>query len=82
LTNFLWTFPYLKKFYKNKFWAKEIYKLKLGLIKSGIEFKQRLPLDRFGQPDEVACIVLALASDLSSYVHGALIAVDGGFLSA
>lgn len=62
--------------------AKEIYKLKLGLIKSGMEFKQRLPLGRFGRPDEVACIALVLASDLSSYVHGALIPVDGGFLSA
>ncbi|MFC1507352.1 SDR family NAD(P)-dependent oxidoreductase [Thermoproteota archaeon] len=65
---------------KNK--AKEIFKFKVGLIKSGIEFKQRLPLDRFGQPDEVARMVLVLACDLSSYVHGALIAVDGGFLSA
>ena len=62
--------------------AKGIYKLKLGLIKSGIEFKQRLPLGRFGQPDEVARMALVLASDLSSYVHGALIPVDGGFLSA
>jgi len=62
--------------------AKGIYKLKLGLIKSGLEFKARLPLGRFGQPDEVACMALVLASDLSSYVHGALIAVDGGFLSA
>jgi len=62
--------------------AKEIYKLKLGLIKSGMEFKQRLPLGRFGQPDEVACTALVLASDPSSYVHGALIPVDGGFLSA
>ena len=62
--------------------AKEIYKPKLGLIKSGIEFKQRLPLGRFGQPDEVACMALVLASDLSRYVHGALVPVDGGFLSA
>ena len=62
--------------------AKEIYKLKLGLIKSGIEFKQRLPLGRFGQPDEVARMALVLACDLSSYVHGALVPIDGGFLSA
>jgi len=62
--------------------AKEIYKLKVGLLKSGLEFKWRLPLGRFGQPDEVARVILALASDLTSYVHGALIPVDGGFLSA
>lgn len=62
--------------------AREVLKLNLGLIKSGIEFRQRLPLKRAGQPDEVACMVLVLASDVSSYVNGALIPVDGGFLSA
>jgi len=62
--------------------AKEITQFKLGLIKTGLEFKTRLPLNRGGQPDEVARIALVLASDLSSYVHGALIPVDGGFLSA
>ena len=62
--------------------AKEITHLKLGLIKSGLEFKARLPLGRGGQPDEVARMIVVLASDLSSYVHGALIPVDGGFLSA
>lgn len=62
--------------------AKESFKLNFGLIKSGIEFKARLPLGRFGKPDEIARIAVVLASELSSYVHGALIAVDGGFLSA
>lgn len=62
--------------------AKEILKLNFGLIKNGIDFKNRLPLGRFGLPDEVALIALVLASDISSYVHGSLIPVDGGFLSA
>jgi 3-oxoacyl-[acyl-carrier protein] reductase len=62
--------------------ARRIAKLELGLLKDGIAFRQRLPLGRFGQPDEVARIALVLASELSSYVHGALIPVDGGFLSA
>ena len=62
--------------------AKEITKFKMGLLKTGLEFKMRLPLNRGGRPDEVACIALVLASDLSSYVHGASIPVDGGFLSA
>ena len=62
--------------------AKELYKLKLGILKSGLEFRSGLPIGRFGRPDEVACMALVLASDLSSYMHGALIAVDGGFLSA
>ena len=65
---------------KNK--MKDVFKLEFGLIKSGIEFKQRLPLGRFGQPDEVALLTLVLASDLSSYIHGTLISIDGGFLSA
>ncbi len=61
--------------------AKEILHLNFGLIKSGIKFRSRLPLNRFGRPDEVALMTLVLASDLSSYVQGALIPVDGGFLS-
>lgn len=35
-----------------------------------------------GQPDDVARMALVLASDLTSYVHGAVFTVDGGFLSA
>jgi len=62
--------------------AKEVARLKLDLLKTGVEFAMRLPLRRGGQPDEVARIAVVLASDLSSYVHGALIPVDGGFLSA
>ena len=62
--------------------AKSIAKLNLGLIKSGLEFQQRLPLGRLGKPDEVALMAVVLASDLSSYVQGALIPVDGGFLSS
>jgi NAD(P)-dependent dehydrogenase (short-subunit alcohol dehydrogenase family) len=62
--------------------AKEITHLKVGLLKTGVEFKLRLPLGRGGKPDEVARVAVFLASDLSSYVHGALIPVDGGFLSA
>jgi NAD(P)-dependent dehydrogenase (short-subunit alcohol dehydrogenase family) len=62
--------------------AKEITQLRLSLLRTGILFSTRLPLKRGGQPDEVARIAVVLASDLSSYVHGALIPVDGGFLSA
>jgi len=45
------------------------------------EFLKRLPMGRMGDPDEVARVTLFLASDLSSYVNGAVIPVDGGFLS-
>jgi len=62
--------------------AKEILKFKLNVVKKGIEYTMRTPLGRMGMPDEVARMALVLASDLSSYVHGVLIPVDGGFLSA
>jgi len=44
------------------------------------QFTQRIPLGRFGQPDEIALAVLFLASEASSYMTGAMIVVDGGFL--
>ncbi len=62
--------------------AKGLLRLQLNLVKAGIAFRQRLPLGRLGQPDEVARMVLVLVSDLASYVHGTAIPVDGGFLSA
>lgn len=62
--------------------AKQVLQFRFDLIKTGIEFKQRLPIGRPGQPDEVARMALVLASDLASYVHGAAIPIDGGFLAA
>lgn len=59
-----------------------ILKLKIDIMKTGIEYMNRVPLGRMGEPDEVARVALFLASDLASYVHGAAIPVDGGFLSA
>ncbi len=49
---------------------------------AGYDFRRRLPLKRWGDPDEVARVVLFLVSDMASYMTGALIPVDGGFLSA
>jgi NAD(P)-dependent dehydrogenase (short-subunit alcohol dehydrogenase family) len=39
----------------------------------------RIPLARFGLPQEVVGAVLFLASDLSSYVTGSTLSVDGGW---
>lgn len=61
--------------------ATDVLRLRFDLIKTGLEFMSRLPLGRLGQPDEVARVVLALSSDLTSYVQGAIIPIDGGFLA-
>jgi meso-butanediol dehydrogenase / (S,S)-butanediol dehydrogenase / diacetyl reductase len=41
-------------------------------------FRATLPMNRFGKPEEIAEVILFLASERSSYVTGATIAVDGG----
>jgi len=62
--------------------AKEALKFKSNVVMSGIEYRMRTPLGRMGKSDEIARMALVLASDLSSYMNGTLVVVDGGFLSA
>jgi NAD(P)-dependent dehydrogenase (short-subunit alcohol dehydrogenase family) len=56
--------------------------VRLDLLQTGYDFQRRLALNRWGMPDEVARVALFLSSDLASYVQGAIIPVDGGFLSS
>ena len=39
-----------------------------------------IPLKRAGEADEVANVCVFLASDLSSYVNGQVLPVDGGMM--
>lgn len=43
-------------------------------------FLQRVPLGRWGEPDDIALMALVLATPLSGYVTGATFVVDGGRL--
>ncbi len=56
-----------------------------GAGQPGIEdimkaFIAKIPLKRIGQPDDIGKVALFLASDLSSYMTGSQIVVDGGVL--
>ena len=42
--------------------------------------KEKTPLKRLGEPEDVAYAYLYLASDEASYVNGAVLSVDGGFV--
>ena len=45
------------------------------------ETNTRIPMDRWGVPEDLAGAAIFLASDASDYVNGFTIAVDGGFLA-
>jgi NAD(P)-dependent dehydrogenase (short-subunit alcohol dehydrogenase family) len=42
----------------------------------------RIPMGRFGEPDDIAQVAVFLASEQSAYVTGQMIPVDGGWMSA
>ena len=41
---------------------------------------ERIPAGRWGEPDDIAGAIVFLASPASDYVHGTILAVDGGWL--
>lgn len=47
----------------------------------GPQLMDRMPIARWGNPDELAGTCVFLASDASNYMHGSCVAIDGGWLS-
>lgn len=43
-------------------------------------FAAKIPMKRMGEPDDIGKVALFLASDMSSYITGQQIVVDGGYL--
>jgi 3-oxoacyl-[acyl-carrier protein] reductase len=41
-----------------------------------------IPMQRYGQPSEVASVIRFLCSDDASYVNGQTITIDGGITNA
>ena len=48
----------------------------------GAEVLLRTPMRRFGSPEELAGVAVLLASDAASFITGACIPVDGGYLAS
>ena len=44
-------------------------------------FVKRVPLGKWGKPEEIANVVCFIASDLASYLTGQIVRVDGGMLN-
>ncbi len=62
-------------------WTPMVARLTAGSAEAEALFRATEPVDRFGTPEEVASLALYLASDESSFITGAALPVDGGFLA-
>ena len=47
-----------------------------------VDMAKRIPLNRLGRPEEIASVVVFLASKQASYVTGVTIQVDGGYIKS
>ena len=53
------------------------------LIKErGDDLLKQIPQKRFGEPEEVASVIMFLLSQSSSYINGQIINVDGGIINS
>ncbi len=50
--------------------------------KTRVVYRNGIPADRYGTPEEVAAAAAFLVSDEARYVSGQILGVDGGFLAA
>jgi NAD(P)-dependent dehydrogenase (short-subunit alcohol dehydrogenase family) len=53
--------------------------MKKVIEERGDAMRERAPMGRLGEPEDMAGVILFLASRASAYVTGQVIAVDGGF---
>jgi 3-oxoacyl-[acyl-carrier protein] reductase len=44
------------------------------------KFKTSIPMARFGEPEDIANVCAFLSSELSSYITGQVLVVDGGMV--
>jgi NAD(P)-dependent dehydrogenase (short-subunit alcohol dehydrogenase family) len=50
------------------------------MISGQRELMERIPVGRFGKPEEVAALVCFLASEDAGYITGEVTDINGGFL--
>jgi 2-deoxy-D-gluconate 3-dehydrogenase len=62
------------------FWSNIPETVEINAEEAAAEFLKRVPLGRTGEPDDIAKVVLFLASGASDYMTGEIMVVDGGHL--